>query len=459
MKQNKLGNYLTSFSDKDWASYHKFSKSTYSDTSDYQLVINYIKKHKSRYEPDHMDVEYLRKKIRPTASKQVFANVISNLCKHIEKFLVWVEVENDSMIEDTLLLQALGKRGLTEQFYKQKEKSKIKRDSLPIGLWHNYHDFMAEYLLYFCNMTSDIKVSKIALDNSYQELKKFVAAMTHYISLEMQNRNVLLQENWDKQLNNFTKKYKINHDLELIIDQLIEMKVNKTITSYEYLLREVENSELSSEIRYTILIHLRSFISHKTIRGDNTHRYKLIELQKYGLANDILFPSGKIPAPRFINIIHRACDMKDYKWAIEFINQYSNLVPNTNPKSIKTLGLAQIESSKGNFESVLMLLANTKYNIFEQEMRAKWLILCANYELNKDNYSIIESNITNFRYFIKRNKKNTTQLTVESLSNMTKYLLSIAKGKRLDITLKQVTEEKNLFFRIWLRTKILEKMK
>jgi hypothetical protein len=92
MKQNKLGNYLTSFSEKYWAAYHKFSKSIYSEKSDYQLLINFIKKHKSRYDPSHMDREYLRKKIRPNASKQVFANVISNLCKHIEKFLVWVEV-------------------------------------------------------------------------------------------------------------------------------------------------------------------------------------------------------------------------------------------------------------------------------------------------------------------------------------------------------------------------------
>lgn len=457
MKENKLGAYLTSFTDKDWAAYHKFSKSLYSESSDFQLVINYIKKHKSRHDSNYMDGEYLRKKIRPNANKQVFANVISNLCKHIERYLIWAEVENDPMMKDTLLLQAIGKRGLTEQFHKQKQKAKLKRDKMPIGLWHHYHGFMAEYLHYYCNITTNISTGKHSLKKAFDEIKKFTSPLLHYLVLEMHNRVELLKENWDTQIQEFKGRYKLPHELTIIIGHLIKLKAEKSELSYKFLIKEVENSVLSQEIRFSIIIHLLSFITYNRIIGNNSYQQDMIELQDYGLRNNILFPSGKIPAARFINIVHRACGVKEYIWAKEFIINYSGLVPNETKKSIQTLGLAQIESSKGNYGTVLQLLSNNRYKIFEQEMRAKWLILSSSYELNKDNYNTIEYSVNNFKYFIKKNKQNTTDITYKSLLNTAKHLMNIAKGKDFQKVENYIKNEKNIFFRKWLLEKITEK--
>jgi len=459
MKENKLGAYLTSFTEKDWTAYHKFSKSLYSNRSDCQLVIDYIKKHKSRYDPNYMDGEYLRKKIRPSANKQVFANVISNLCKHIEHYLTWAEVENDPMMKDTLLLQALGKRGLTTQFHKQKEKSKLKRDKMPIGLWNNYHEFMGEYLLYYCNMVSGIVVGKIALKKAFESIFKFNATLTNYLVLEMRNRSVLFNENWKREISKYSKNCKTDHRLSLIFGNLIKLKVRKDEQSYVTLLTDVKNSKLSQEIRYSITIHLLSYITHKRIKGDNSYKNKMLELQKYGLENKILFPSGKIPALRFLNIIHRACNMEEYQWANQFIMDYSDSVFKGSKVSIASLGKAQIASSNGDFETVLKLLSNIKYNTFDHETRAKWLILCANYELNKDNFEIIEYNIGTFKYFVKKNKKNATVLLYDSYLNTAKYLLSIAKNSNLDEILNMINNEKYLAHRNWLRSKAIEKIK
>lgn len=84
--------------------------------------------------PKKTDGEYLRKKIRPTAKSIVFANVISQLCNHIEAYFVHAEVESDPMMKDTLLLQAYGRRGVTDQFHKHKKKAKVNRESQPLGL-------------------------------------------------------------------------------------------------------------------------------------------------------------------------------------------------------------------------------------------------------------------------------------------------------------------------------------
>ena len=458
MKENKLGTYLTSFTEKDWASYFWFSKSLYTVDSDYQSVINYIKKHKNRYDPSFMDNEYLRKKIKPKAKKEIFANVISKLCKHIERYLIWSEIESDRMTQDTLLLKALGKRGMSDFFHKHKEKSKISITKSPKGLWNNYHEFMTEYLLYFCNMTSDIKQSKIALKSAYESLKKFCGILNHYLILEMHNRNILVKEVWEDEISEFTNNYKIKHDFSEILDNLIEMKVSKTEESYKKLIRKVENENISKEIRYTILIHLRSYLSFRIIKGDLTVTPKLLDLQKYGLEKGILFPSGRIPVIRFTNILNTASSLKEYDWAIKFVTDWCHLVDNKNINETKTLGYAQIEFNKQNFEKVIDLLIELKFKNCEFELKAKWLLLCSNYEINIDNYSIIEYNINTFKYFLKRNKSNTTELTFLSYMNCAKYILQIAKKSEINKSIEKIKNEKNLFFRSWILKKAMEKL-
>lgn len=51
MKENKLGVLLLAFEDSDWKAYPKFARSRYGDNSDSKLIIDYIKKHRSRYDP------------------------------------------------------------------------------------------------------------------------------------------------------------------------------------------------------------------------------------------------------------------------------------------------------------------------------------------------------------------------------------------------------------------------
>ncbi|MDF1694751.1 MAG: hypothetical protein P1U56_02915 [Saprospiraceae bacterium] len=457
MKTNTLGIYLTSFTNEDWSLFHKFSKSRYSENSDFQAVINYIKKHKSRIDAKKMDTEYLRKKIRPTYSKHVFSNVISGLCKHIEAYFRWSEMESDPMMKDTLLLQALGKRGLTKQFFKQKEKAKERRSNLPIGLWEGYHEFMAEYLLYYCNMTSDSAMSKVSLKNGFISLKEFQIKQWHYFIIEMNNRQLLLKEDWGKNLELFKKEYTFKHNLSDIFDHLIEMKNSKSEKSYLFLIEKIKGDEISTNLKYTILIHLRSYLSHLIVKGRLDVTTNLLELQKFGLDEGILFPNGRIPLIRFTNILNTASSLKEYKWANDFVSKYSHLVINQNSNETKSLGFAQIEFSKKNYSEVINLLFGFKFKNIEFELRAKWLLLSSNYEINNDNYSVIESNVKAFRYFLNKNRLKITELSFLSYLNCSKLLIEIARHTDKDLIISKIKNEKNLIYRGWLLKKITEK--
>ncbi len=456
MNENKLGTYLASFTSTDWSSYHKFSKSQYLEKSDYQLIINYIKKHRSRYNTGYIDIENLRKKVKPLASTQAFANVISGLCRSIEKYLIWAEVENDPMMNDTLLLQALGKRGLSLQFHKQKQKSKEKREKSPKGLWNRYHDFMADYLTYYCNMTSKIEAGKMALEESFTYLSQFNDTIKGYLGVEMHNRTTILNEDWSETINDLDLKNSTNNEFKEIYYHLMELKEFKKVASFDFLKKELFKDHLSKELRNTILIHLTSFINNQKVRGKIEDGKGILQLYQYGLENNLLFPNGLIPLIRYINIISVACDVNEYEWASNFVSDYSNLVASKNIEEIKILGFAQIDFSKGDFEKVINLLREIKFKYFDVETRARWLLLSSIYETNRGDYTLIDYYVQSYNNFLKRNKFKTTKLKINGLKNSAYYLSMIAKGKNLATILEKLKTEKTLYYRKWLILKVDE---
>ena len=458
MKENKLGTYLTSFSEKDWAAYHKFSKSLYNKNSDYQLIINYIKKNKDRYDPSYMDGEYLRKKIRPTASKQVFANGISRLCKYIEEYMVWAELEKDEMMKDTLLLQALGKRGLTTQFYQHKERARKRREEKPSGLWPNYHDFMSEYLHYYCNIVSSNREGKESLEKIYAYFDQFYVTLKGFVGIELHNRTIVLSEDWTSYYEEI-KYQKIDNDLiKDVYRHLMILKEHRDHSSFEKLKEILLESNLDEDIRYIILIHLTSYINRQRVRGEINDGKETLQLYQYGLDNNLLFPNGLLPFTRFVNILGVACRHEEYEWAHKFVENYAAVVSNNSEDENKILGKSHIEFNRGDFEKVILSLRNQKFKNFEVESRARWYFLCSTYELNKDDPVILEYYINSFIQFLKRNRLNIAKLKIEALKNSAMYLLKISKSNFTTKFSKDLKNEKTLFFRKWLFEKATEKL-
>lgn len=452
MKENKFGVLLNAFKDKDWAAYHKFSKSRYGENTDHQKVMDYIKKHKSRFDPKKMDTEFLRNKVRPDTKPIVFSNVISQLCKHIEAYYIWAEVMLDPMMEDTLLLKAYARRGLTDQFHKQKKKAKINRDKQTLGLWNHYHEFMGEYLTYFCNMTKGISDGKAVLEKSSNELAKFEKNLNGYLTVEKHNRSILINEDWninfDQQEINLLKT-----ELELIYFHLKNLKEFKNNDSYQKLKHLLLKSNNSEEIKYTIIIHITSYLNGQIIKGNTNLGLELLDLYEWGIESGYLFPNGKIPITRYMNIVTLFSNIGGNQKAHYLVSNYSKMVPSSSPKDVINLGLAQIALTNNEYEKVLLLLRNHKFKEFEFEHRAKWFLLVANFELSEGDTSLIESSVYSFLSFARRNKLNTTKATYSALINCGKFVLMLSKEKKVAVK-KAINLEKNLFYRTWFKSKL-----
>ncbi len=457
MKENKFGALLTAFRPEDWSTYHKFSKSRYGEDTDHQKVMDYIKKHKSRYDPKKMDTEYLRSKVRPNTKPIVFSNVISQLCKHIEAYFIWAEVMDDPMMEDTLLLQAFAKRGLTEQFHKKKKKSAEKRVKMPLGLWKYYHEFMVEYLEYYKRMTTSISESKVVLENCSKYLENFSDSINGYLGVEMHNREKVLREIWDSKF----KHLSINNessikDLSTLFFFYKKLKEKRDWDSYYLLKKELFKANLSTELEFTTITYMGSFLKWKNLNNEEKASQELVDIYTYGLRNNIMFPNRIIPLNSYATIIQVGSNTGNHVWAESFINNYSHLVSDKKTDQIKTYGYAHLAFTKGNFEETINLLRSKKIKDFHLELKIKWLLLSSQYELNTNDIESFKYYIDAFKSYINRNKEKSTVDVDKAYLNSINFFNKMIYKSNLEELEKAIKLENKMIGKKWFLEKLKE---
>ena len=441
MKENKFGLLLSAFKDEDWSAYHKFSKSRYGQDTDHQKVMDYIKKHKNRYDPKKMDTEYLRKKVRPDSKPIVFSNVISQLCKHIEAYFIWAEVMDDPMMENTLLLQAFSKRGLTDQFHKQKKKAKINRDKQPLGLWKHYHEFMAEYLEYYKRMTTGVSGSRVVLENCNHALIKFSDDLQGYLGVEIFVKQFINQESPI-----------IN--LEVLFYFYKKLKEKRDWESFRLLRQELTRNKLSKELEFTTITHLGSFLKWKTLNNDDNANQEMINLYSYGLNKNILFPNRIIPLNSFATIIRIGSTTGNYEWSENFINNYSHLVSDKNTQQIKSFGFAHLSYTKGQFKNTIEILRSKKFDDFMLELKAKWLLLSSLYELYPDDIETFKDYTNSLKSYIRRNKEKSTIDGYKAFLTSVNFLRRLIISEKISKLESEILNEQKMIHKKWFLEKI-----
>ena len=240
---------------------------------------------------------------------------------------------------------------------------------------------------------------------------------------------------------------------------MICLKYTRDEKYYHSLKQILLEEHISQDLAYAIMIHTTSYLNISIVQGKKNLTSELLEMYYYGIDENILFPNGNIPLIRYINIILFACGMKEIEWAYTFVANHSKNVGRELESSAQRLGHAHIEFSKENFDEAITMLRAVKFKDFDFEIRARWLLLASNYELNKDNIDIVEYHINSFIYFVRRNKNIMTTLGSESLLKSASVLMKIAKSKDPQKALEEVKKESHLLYRKWLTQKVEEKLR
>lgn len=456
MKKSRLTSLFSSFKHDDWTNFSKYLKTNSKNNIEIQKIINYIRKQNIKTQIEFLDTEKIRKESKSTLGKQSFANAISTLCGDVERYLVQQEVENDSLLYESVLLKSLAKRGLSDNFYKKKNKIvtlKYKHD-----LWQDYYLFLTYHYEYFYNINNKKYESRQVVNQAFEKLKSFVANLSHFYSLEMHNRHVIIHEDWQDQINKANQLMVENTSLSNIFDQLVLLKISKRESAFIFLKQSLLMPEevTSKEIQNAIYIHLCSFLNHKIKNGQTDRIPELLEMYELGFKKDIINFAGNISIRQFLTIVITACELKAFEWVEQFVDKWIESIDIHYRKEVLGLAKANLLFAKEKYKNVISILSSLKLKVFDHEYRVKWLVLMSLYEMNSQDIDIISREIRNFKYFIKKNGYRLEKTTFEAINNSLDLLNKIITNKLKDEDLELFGSNKPYIRQRWLYQKFQE---
>ena len=455
MQSPKVISYLKTFSDKDWKSYTSYAKSLYTGSSSQAQVISYYKSNKSRLHKPDWDRQKLLESIKPKFTAHALSNVLVKLTSAIEGYFIYTEAFSNELQSSNLLMQSHAKRGLKKEFFKLKSDVNKSRENNSVGLWDDLYNLEIEHLTYFENMTNTVTDSRKVLEGAIASINDLYDKLVSFYELEIVNREVSINEDWEEVISTL-KPHQSASSINDICIRLISLKKNRDNESYEYLssLLENESDSVSRGIQYAILIHLTSYLNHKIKIGELHLSKDLLELYKRGIDSGILINNGVIPSRRFYNILNQACGSGAFDWADHFVDNYAHLVDATKVHETKLLAKAEINFKKGNYDWVIDNLVTIKYKNFDHELKARWLLICSEFELNRDNVLFLEDRVRSMNYYLIRNKKNMDVFAFEGVKNLCKFLVKLAKPNDSGLLRQEIIDTKYLVYRGWLLSKL-----
>lgn len=456
MKNQKFLSLIGSFTKDEWVSYKKYSQLFYSSKSDLYKIMNYLQQNNHKLDLKNLSFEKLHKFVNPSITPKAFMNNIYNLNKYIEEFLIAEEIKNDKHKGQLLLLKSYSKRGLYKLSEKQKEKINKELASSTQDIWNGLSKIILNHHLYYSNLLNSIDEGKKALKNVIDSLNLFYSNLSNFYKVELVNRSVILKEQWETEIKQIDSNTFKKSPLNEIFNKLIKLKLEKSIDTYHELNDKLKKdfNTLSKEVKYTIAIHLISFLNHEIKKGSVNLGITLLQLYKYSIDKNILFLSGKISIRSFINILNTACVMNEIKWANSFLKNYAKYLGAKLESEITILGQAQISLTINNPENVITLLRVSKFNNFEIELRSKIILLFAQYDLNKENFYFLDSILKSTLYFINRNKNKVDKTTSMGFKNLIKFFHKIISGNAKEKILEQLNQEKIIISKTWLKNRI-----
>lgn len=149
-------------------------------------------------------------------------------------------------------------------------------------------------------------------------------------------------------------------------------------------LRQHEN-----DISPSVLGHLEllasNFCIQMTNRGSLEYRPLVFHFIKKRLSSGAAYLNGKLPAAMFQSTVSIALLLREFEWALEFIEAHRERIFGQQPSEVYyRFGLATYHFYRRDFEAVLDILLHLNFEEMQYKFSSKSLEIKALYELNSD---------------------------------------------------------------------------
>ncbi|MFN0274385.1 MAG: hypothetical protein ACKVPJ_01465 [Chitinophagales bacterium] len=324
----------------------------------------------------------------------VLNNLLSDLYKLGEKYLVNVQMEKDHELKDIALMQSFvgaGARNNVSGFLNKKKKL-IERNS------ETTTDFYGNYKL---NLLADQfhfqrtrKTNNTFILNSQKQLDLFFVCSQLKMWCELLNRSNVLNYAYDEKqhrrfqvvLKEYLPDYAEHPFVSLyypIYKGLQNLEDDSWYNGYLKKLKE-HLHKIQPEDGKEISNYIQNYCVKRINEGRQEFLKELFEVFKLMLKSDLAYEGLYLPQWTYKNIVTVGVRLKEFSWTEEFIHQYyKKLAPDEGDNAYQ-YNLAVLHYESGKFDRAMQLLNKIHFTDPNYYLDAKSILLKIYFEKEND---------------------------------------------------------------------------
>jgi len=206
---------------------------------------------------------------------------------------------------------------------------------------------------------------------------------------------------------------------------------------------------------------LINYCSRKINLGSNQFHEEVIEIFEFIFQKEIILNETYITPIKFNTIITSSLRMGNFNFAVKFVDEYQEFIPESQRKDIVSFSLAQIYFYKKDFERAIDYLQTVEYLDDTINRRARILLLATYFEMGQVNAFLNYSE--SLRVFLGRLSRKVSKDIIKSYTNfinVSRKIINLNPGDKENISKieKEIDKyTKNIINESWLREKLEER--
>lgn len=334
---------------------------------------------------------------------------LMNLCVQLlEDFIHFLAQRKNAFSKQKALISFFQQHNLNKytQQYIQKTKNLQAKDTLSNSQYFQQQYELEELTFAYQNTTTDSNTTNLQpiFNNHYiafiiNTLRYTCEAITHQ-RLYKSNYDIPLLEHILADIE--TGKYKNIPSVQMYYHSFMALKKPDEEHHFE-LLQELmfQNYNIlnANEIKSLYLIAI-NYCVRQLNNGAEKYVRAVFDLYQYGLAHQILIENNMLSRFTYKNIVAAAIRLKEYKWVIQFIEDYTPILEKSYQKPYALYAKAKLHFAQGDFDATLELLTQVEFDNVFLSMDAKTMLLKIYYE--RGHYEALEALLTSFNRFLER---------------------------------------------------------
>ena len=363
---------------------------------------------------------------------------MSLLSKCIERYLIWVQMNEDEAKTKLNACQAYRKRGLNRHFLRaikdadQLLEAQTERDA------SYYQDRHAYYLEQYHFTAQQNRMEGIPLEDVQNNLDIAYMATKLKQSCSMLSHQAIYKKEYSFGLLSEVLEYIEEHDylehpaisVYYYAYQALRPGSQETyFHAFKDALVTQQSHFKPAEVRNLFLL-ATNYCIQQLNRGLMQYAQIGLDIYKEGLKSKVLLHNGTISNFTYTNIVAKAIVCKDFDWAAQFVESYRPFLEPQHRESSYFYNRAWLQYEQQAYDEALRLLNQVNISDLLLNIAAKTIAMKIYYELGE--FDLLHSHMEAMQTFLRRKKMMAYHK--ESYANTIKYLrkvLDLPLGDRL----------------------------